>query len=157
MDCLRLGIDVGSTTSKVVLAGQDGRVLFSDYARHHTRTRETLLGQLERIEADYGDRPLRAAFTGSAGMGLAENNFPHLPHLHVAAVALATVAGFISMLPGGAVVREAVLTELMIPYLGGGAALIAAVLLRLVWLTAELCIAGGLCLTPCKKLTVQNE
>ncbi|NLF06873.1 MAG: flippase-like domain-containing protein [Pirellulaceae bacterium] len=91
------------------------------------------------------------------GMGLAENNFPHLPHLHVAAVALATVAGFISMLPGGAVVREAVLTELMIPHLGGGAALIAAVLLRLVWLAAELCIAGGLYLTPCKKLTVQNE
>jgi activator of 2-hydroxyglutaryl-CoA dehydratase len=90
MDCLRLGIDVGSTTSKVVLAGQDGRVLFSDYARHHTRTRETLLGQLERIEADYGDRPLRAAFTGSAGMGLAENaGVPFVQEI-IAAAALAT-------------------------------------------------------------------
>lgn len=76
------------------------------------------------------------------GMGLAENNPIGMLYLYVAAVSLATVAGFVSMLPGGAVVREAVLTELMIPYLGGGAALVGAILLRFVWLLAELCISG---------------
>ena len=89
MDSLRLGIDVGSTTSKVVLADQGGRVLFSDYARHHTRTRETLLGQLEKIGAAHGDVPVRVACTGSAGMGLAESaGVPFVQEI-IAAAALA--------------------------------------------------------------------
>lgn len=75
-------------------------------------------------------------------MGLGENNPLGQFHLYAAAVSLATVAGFISMMPGGAVVREAVLTEFMVPYLGGGAALIGAILLRLVWLVAEISISG---------------
>ncbi|MCD4727595.1 MAG: flippase-like domain-containing protein [Pirellulales bacterium] len=75
-------------------------------------------------------------------MGLGENNPFEQFHLYAAAVSLATVAGFISMMPGGAVVREAVLTEFMVPYLGGGAALIGAILLRLVWLVAEMSISG---------------
>ena len=68
---------------------------------------------------------------------------PHL-HLYVASVALATVAGFLSLIPGGVVVREAVLAQLVVPYFGGGVALVSAVLLRLVWLTAELVVSGTL-------------
>lgn len=41
-------------------------------------------------------------------------------HLYTAAVALATVTGFVSFVPGGVVVREAVLTEVMAPIVGGG-------------------------------------
>jgi uncharacterized membrane protein YbhN (UPF0104 family) len=63
-------------------------------------------------------------------------------HLHIAAVTLATVAGFVSFVPGGAVVREAVLTELMTPQLGGSLALVSAIVLRLVWLASELLISG---------------
>lgn len=63
-------------------------------------------------------------------------------HLQTAAVTLATVAGFLSFVPGGAVVREAVLTELMVPHLGDAVALLSAILLRLVWLVAELVISG---------------
>jgi hypothetical protein len=40
------------------------------------------------------------------------------------------------------VVREAVLAELMVPRLGEMAALLGAVLLRLVWLLSELLISG---------------
>ena len=46
------------------------------------------------------------------------------------------------MVPGGAVVREAVLAELMVPRLGEATALLSAVLLRLVWLLSELVISG---------------
>jgi predicted CoA-substrate-specific enzyme activase len=89
MDGLMLGIDIGSTTSKVVLAGPGGRVLFSDYARHHTRTRETLLGQLEKIGDARGDVPLRVACTGSGAMGLAESaGVPFVQEI-IAAAALA--------------------------------------------------------------------
>ena len=60
----------------------------------------------------------------------------------VAATALAVVAGFASLIPGGAVVREAVLFELLAPRYGKAPALVSAILSRLVWLVAELIISG---------------
>jgi uncharacterized membrane protein YbhN (UPF0104 family) len=64
--------------------------------------------------------------------------------LVTACVALALVAGFLSLLPGGIGIREyVVMTLLAIPF-GEGAAAISAILLRLVWLLAELLVAAGL-------------
>ena len=65
----------------------------------------------------------------------------HMP-LYVASVALAMVAGFLSLIPGGAVVRELVLTEIIAPHFGAAVALVSAIVLRLVWLGAELAISG---------------
>jgi glycosyltransferase 2 family protein len=70
-------------------------------------------------------------------------------HLYTAAVSLATVVGFVSLVPSGAVVREAALTQaarLMFPSIDSAIALVAAVLLRLVWLAAELAVLGVLSL-----------
>ena len=51
-----------------------------------------------------------------------------------------------SFVPGGAVVREAVLAQYMVQACGRQAdAIVAAVLLRLAWLAAELVAAGVLC------------
>lgn len=55
--------------------------------------------------------------------------------------ALAVVAGFLSLIPGGLVVREAIFLALLAPMVGEGAALVAAILARLVWLVAELLIS----------------
>ncbi len=55
----------------------------------------------------------------------------------VAATAIATSVGFVSMLPGGLGSRELVLTAVLDGYSIGGAALAAAVM-RLVWLGMEL-------------------
>lgn len=74
-------------------------------------------------------------------LGAGETNPLSQLHLYAAAVALATVAGFVSMLPGGAVVREAVLAELMRNSVGGAIALLAALVLRGAWLIAELAIS----------------
>ena len=71
----------------------------------------------------------------------AEITFPEDLPLCIAAASLAVVAGFLSMIPGGAVVREAVLLELMAPRFGNGLALVAVLALRLVWLLAELTIS----------------
>jgi len=66
-----LGIDIGSTTSKVVLT--DGNhILFEKYERHFSQVREKtyeLLGQMRGI---IGESPLCAAISGSAGLGLAQ-------------------------------------------------------------------------------------
>ena len=65
----------------------------------------------------------------------------NLPTL-VTAVAFAVVAGFLSMLPGGLVVRDAVLMQLLAPLCGDANALVAAVLMRLVWLVSEVIACG---------------
>jgi len=59
-------------------------------------------------------------------------------------VCLAMIAGFVSLLPGGIGVREAVMMQLITPAFGPVAAFVAAVLLRVVWLIAELIAAGCL-------------
>jgi len=65
----------------------------------------------------------------------------HWP-LVTACVALAMVAGFLSLLPGGIGVREYVVMELLEGPFGEGAAVVSAILLRLVWLLAELLLSG---------------
>jgi uncharacterized membrane protein YbhN (UPF0104 family) len=49
----------------------------------------------------------------------------------------AVVAGFVSMVPGGLLAREYVLDRLLVPHFGEVYALLAAVLLRIVWLLTE--------------------
>lgn len=56
----------------------------------------------------------------------------------LACVTLATVAGFVSLLPGGLGVRELVMLPLLGTRFGPGTALIAAIVIRLVWLATEL-------------------
>jgi uncharacterized membrane protein YbhN (UPF0104 family) len=65
-----------------------------------------------------------------------------------AAVALAMVAGFVSFIPGGLGVREVVVIPLLAPVFGNVVALVSAILLRLVWLLAELVISGIVYLIP---------
>jgi uncharacterized membrane protein YbhN (UPF0104 family) len=60
----------------------------------------------------------------------------------ITAVSFAVVAGFASMLPGGLGVRDAVLMQLLVPVCGEVNAMVAAVLMRLVWLVSELVTCG---------------
>lgn len=78
-------------------------------------------------------------------LGVAELHPLYDLPLLTASVALAMVAGFLSLIPGGIVVRELVLTQLLAPQLGDegeATALVAAIFLRLAWLLAELVISG---------------
>ncbi len=56
-------------------------------------------------------------------------------------VALATVGGFASMMPGGLGTREWILMETLGPILGNRQAVVAAVMLRLVWIISEVLAA----------------
>jgi uncharacterized membrane protein YbhN (UPF0104 family) len=64
--------------------------------------------------------------------------------LYIASVSLAMVAGFLSLIPGGVVIRELVLTELIAPHFGNVVAFVSAIILRLVWLGGELLVSGVL-------------
>ena len=62
--------------------------------------------------------------------------------LTLACVSLATVAGFVTLMPGGIGVRELVIIPLLGPTIGTANAIVAAVVIRLVWLGSILASAG---------------
>ena len=61
--------------------------------------------------------------------------------LAMSCVALAMVAGFISLIPGGAGVREYIILAILGPTLGATGAILAAIALRLGWLVTEVILA----------------
>ncbi len=71
-DSYYLGIDVGSTTVKVVLLGVEGEVKYSAYRRHNTETLLTLQDILQDAQAKLGEVKFHLQMTGSAGLGISE-------------------------------------------------------------------------------------
>lgn len=70
---LRLGIDVGSTTVKVVVAKADTKeILFTKYERHHAEQWKTAQNLLKIISEKYPNTKFRAAICGSGGKPIAD-------------------------------------------------------------------------------------
>ncbi|QDS93668.1 hypothetical protein FF011L_24410 [Roseimaritima multifibrata] len=69
-----------------------------------------------------------------------------------AAMGLAVVAGFVSLLPGGAGVRELILTAILAPRIGTAEALTAALLARVIFLAVEV-VAAGVCTAALRRST----
>lgn len=65
------GIDLGSTTVKVVVCNPRGKLLFSAYERHNADPSGTLLSILRSYVSKAQNLLLDVAITGSAGMNLA--------------------------------------------------------------------------------------
>ncbi len=68
---LSLGIDIGSTTAKVVLMDGD-KILYEKYERHFSQVRQKTLELLEELRPLLKGRTFTAAISGSAGLGMAE-------------------------------------------------------------------------------------
>ena len=79
MTNLRLGIDIGSTTAKVVILDPYRELLFSAYRRHNAETVKTLQGMLAEARDTLGDVDVKILVTGSAGLGVSERF--HLPFI----------------------------------------------------------------------------
>jgi predicted CoA-substrate-specific enzyme activase len=69
---LATGIDIGSTTAKLVVIGENQEIILPVYQRHHTKINQTIREFCTMIRAKFGDITLALQVTGSAGMGLAE-------------------------------------------------------------------------------------
>lgn len=65
-----LGIDVGSTTIKVALF-DDGKLIYHTYERHLSMVKEKVLEQFKKIKPLLKDKDVHMAFSGSSGMGFA--------------------------------------------------------------------------------------
>ncbi|MCL1897878.1 MAG: acyl-CoA dehydratase activase-related protein [Micrococcales bacterium] len=68
---LHLGIDIGSTTIKAVVVRGD-QIVFQAYRRHHADVHIELAKLLAEVAAAFPEAQVRAAVTGSAGLGVAE-------------------------------------------------------------------------------------
>lgn len=69
---VHVGIDIGSTTIKIVALNPDDTVLFQSYERHNGAHGPTLLPQLELLAGEISKTPVSVAVTGSQGTGIAQ-------------------------------------------------------------------------------------
>lgn len=65
-----IGIDIGSTTAKIV-AVKDNRVVYSCYERHFSQVRPKTLELIKRVKDIVKDDGIKVAISGSAGLGMA--------------------------------------------------------------------------------------
>ena len=68
-----LGIDIGSTTVKIVLINDKKELLFSDYERHYANIQETLASLIIKAEEALGDLSIRPVITGSGGLTISKH------------------------------------------------------------------------------------
>lgn len=86
---IRIGIDVGSTTAKLVAVNESGRIVFSKYERHNAKAKETVVGMLKEFSSSMGDEKVCIRLTGSVGMGISEKyGFPFVQEVVAATVAV---------------------------------------------------------------------
>ena len=69
---LRVGIDIGSTTAKVVVLDENNKLLFRSYERHYSKARERACETLRSIRDMLTGQKVKLVVTGSAGLGVAK-------------------------------------------------------------------------------------
>ncbi|MDL2306682.1 2-hydroxyacyl-CoA dehydratase [Desulfovibrio sp. OttesenSCG-928-C06] len=68
----RAGIDVGSTTVKLVILDQANRILFQDYRWHYSDVRRTVMELLAEASEQVGDILITPVMSGSGGLALSQ-------------------------------------------------------------------------------------
>lgn len=69
----RMGIDIGSTTVKVVLVDEGNHLVFECYRRHFSEIKKTLVAILKEAREALGEQEFSIMITGSGGVTLAKS------------------------------------------------------------------------------------
>ena len=87
---LHVGVDVGSTTTKIAaLDGETGKLLYADYQRHHAAQVKSVSEALWKLLGAFPDAQLRLAMTGSGAKGLTDElGVPYIQEVVANSVAL---------------------------------------------------------------------
>ena len=72
MKTYRAGIDIGSTTVKLVLLNDAGGINYGEYRRHHANTQQTLAQLLREARKQVGECCLQVKITGSGSINLSK-------------------------------------------------------------------------------------
>ena len=65
-----MGLDIGSTTIKVVLL-EDEKIIYNEYRRHHSDISGLLSELLNEVSDKFADLNTKVAITGSGGLSVA--------------------------------------------------------------------------------------
>ena len=76
---LHVGLDVGSTTVKIVVMNDKLETIYNDYQRHFSDTKNTVCNVLESLSSMYPESTFTIALTGSGAMSAAK--FLDLPFI----------------------------------------------------------------------------
>ncbi len=69
----RVGIDIGSTTIKVVVLDEENTIVYKTYERHLSSVSKALRKLMRDLKSSLGSQAMRFNFTGSAGLRLAKH------------------------------------------------------------------------------------
>ena len=69
---LNVGIDVGSTTIKIVIMNNNLEILFENYQRHYSDTKNTLCQVLSDFAKKYKNNTYTISLTGSGAISAAK-------------------------------------------------------------------------------------
>ena len=84
-----VGIDIGSTTVKVVVLDHTGKMLYHSYERHFAQVREKAVEQLKKAEEYLQGNDIAVSITGSAGLGVAKAaGIPFVQEVYATAAAV---------------------------------------------------------------------
>ena len=72
MNTYRLGIDIGSTTVKVVLLDENDDIIFGKYERHLSHTQDKLYSLLCEVKNEFGNCYVQPVITGSGAISLSK-------------------------------------------------------------------------------------
>ena len=87
----RIGIDIGSTTVKVIILDEKGDILFRSYERHFSKVREKTAEVLERAKPILAGKTIVLLITGSAGLGVSKSaDIPFIQEVFATAKAVET-------------------------------------------------------------------
>ena len=78
-ELLHVGLDVGSTTVKIIVMNDKQETIYTDYTRHFSDTKNTICNVLEKLAKDYPDDTFTMALTGSGAMSAAK--FLNIPFI----------------------------------------------------------------------------
>ncbi|MBQ9925984.1 MAG: 2-hydroxyglutaryl-CoA dehydratase, partial [Clostridia bacterium] len=93
MKTYRAGIDIGSTTVKLVVLDEDMKMIYGEYRRHMARTQQTLADLLCEAREITGEAKLDARITGSGAINLGKAlGIPFVQEVSATALALSQVA-----------------------------------------------------------------
>lgn len=67
-----LGVDVGSTTAKIVILNENDEIIYSRYERHLSNIKDTIVNLIDDAYSKIGNLSVSVAVTGSGGMAVAE-------------------------------------------------------------------------------------
>ncbi len=68
---IHVGLDVGSTTVKIIVMDKNQKIIYKDYKRHFSDTKNTVCSMLENLNKMYPDTLFTLALTGSGAMSTA--------------------------------------------------------------------------------------